>query len=549
MKRRNITLVLLIVILIVLAYFASNEIKKATYAVRVYVLRSKVILINSGTHIVSIDELGLNEIPLFLNMSHQRSMLLNLTVNGKRAEYYIARDADGNPGALIKATVLVLPGSNVTISYEIEIQEYYPKGYPSKGPNPSKYLDDMGPWQVNNSELVGLAEKLNSSAKSDYDYILNAILWVKSHIFYRGRIPPRYPIEVFRDHAGDCDEQALLLGTLCRIVGIPAFLQVGAVYIPGEVMRTAACRGRWISETYNIGWHAWCMVYIKSKGWIPVDLTAYSRSMPLPYATINGAPLLSQGTLVVGNISTVDYIKEIKKFVNMLYSYNLTFVTSDSLSLVSEGMIIKPTRPLLLSLLAIMAIVLIIYLYLREERRAYMNIFEAIKTRRSIRRFKEVEIPEEDLKKILEAAIWAPSAGNLQPWEFIVVKDKKIKERLAEAALGQMWMTTAPVIVVVCANLERSASRYGERGRNLYAIQDTAAAIENMLLAAHALGYGACWVGAFDEEEVRRILNIPHGIRPVALIPMGRPAEEPSVPYRRSLKDIVHKDVFGRPYF
>jgi len=515
MKGRNVTLVLLVAILIVLAYFASNEIKKATYAVRVYVLRSKIVLINSGTHVVSIDELGLNEIPLFLNMSHQRSMLLNLTVNGKRTEYYIARDADGNPEALIKATVLVSPGSNVTISYEIEIQEYYPKGYPSKGPNPSKYLDDTEPWQVNNSELIGLAEELNSSAKNDYDYVLNAILWMKSHIFYRGRIPPRYPIEVFRDHAGDCDEQALLLGTLCRIVGIPAFLQVGALYIPGEVMRTAACGGRWISETYNIGWHAWCMVYIKSKGWIPVDLTAYSRSMPLPYATIDGAPILSQGALVVGNISTVDYIKEIKKFVNMLYSYNLTFITSDSLSLISEGMMVKPTKSLLLSLSAIMAIVLIIYLYLREERRAYMGIFEAIKTRR----------------------------------EFIVVKDEKIKERLAEAALGQMWMTTAPVIVVVCANLERSASRYGERGRNLYAIQDTAAAIENMLLAAHALGYGACWVGAFDEEEVRRILSIPHGLRPVALIPIGKPAEEPSIPYRRSLKDIVHKDVFGKPYF
>ncbi|RLF13512.1 MAG: nitroreductase family protein [Thermoprotei archaeon] len=178
-----------------------------------------------------------------------------------------------------------------------------------------------------------------------------------------------------------------------------------------------------------------------------------------------------------------------------------------------------------------------------------MELFEAIRSRRSIRRFRDEDIPEEDLKKILEAAIWAPSAGNLQPWEFIVVKNEETKRRLAMAALGQMWMTTAPVIIVVCANLEKSAWRYGTRGRELYAIQDTAAAIENMLLAAHALGYGSCWVGAFDEDEVRRILNIPEGVRPVALIPIGRPAERPSPPSRIPLDRVVYGEEYGKRYF
>jgi len=173
------------------------------------------------------------------------------------------------------------------------------------------------------------------------------------------------------------------------------------------------------------------------------------------------------------------------------------------------------------------------------------TIMDIIKGRRSIRRFKRGEkIPEEDLKKILEAAIYAPSAGNRQPWEFIIVENEDTKIRLAEAAYYQTWMTEAPTIIIVCTNEERSASRYGERGRTLYCIQDTAAAIQNMLLMAHSLGYGACWVGAFNENEVRRILNIPIGVRPVAMIPIGKPDEKPTMPPRIPLQRLVHYEKY-----
>jgi len=173
-----------------------------------------------------------------------------------------------------------------------------------------------------------------------------------------------------------------------------------------------------------------------------------------------------------------------------------------------------------------------------------MDVFDAIKGRRSIRSFKDEEVKNEDLMRILEAGIWAPSAGNLQPWEFIVVRDKITKSRLAMAAYGQGFIAEAPVVIVVCANTERSASYYGERGRSLYCIQDTAAAIQNMLLAAYALGYGTCWVGAFSEEEVRRILNIPSHVRPVAIIPLGRPATKPTPPPRISLKKVLHIEKY-----
>lgn len=170
---------------------------------------------------------------------------------------------------------------------------------------------------------------------------------------------------------------------------------------------------------------------------------------------------------------------------------------------------------------------------------------DVIKGRRSIRRFKRGEkVSEEDLKKILEAATYAPSAGNRQPWEFIIVENEDTKNKLAEAAYNQTWITEAPIIIVVCANEERSASRYGERGRTLYCIQDTAAAIQNMLLMAHSLGYGTCWVGAFNENEVRRILNIPIGVRPVAIIPIGKPDEKPTMPPRIPIQKLIHYEKY-----
>jgi len=175
-----------------------------------------------------------------------------------------------------------------------------------------------------------------------------------------------------------------------------------------------------------------------------------------------------------------------------------------------------------------------------------MDIFEAIKGRRSIRSFKPDPIPDEDLRKILEAATWAPSAGNLQPWVFVIVKDEERKRRLARAALGQMFITEAPAVIVVGANEERSAWRYGKRGRELYCLLDCAAAIQNLLLAAYALGYGTCWVGAFHDEEVREIVGFPPHIRPVAIIPVGKADEKPMPPPRRPLDEVVFLEEYGK---
>jgi nitroreductase len=171
-----------------------------------------------------------------------------------------------------------------------------------------------------------------------------------------------------------------------------------------------------------------------------------------------------------------------------------------------------------------------------------MEVSEAIRGRRSIRSYHAKSVEGGKIERILEAARWAPSAGNLQSVEYIVVKSPVIKKLLSEAALGQEQITEAPVSIVVCCNFSK-ISHYGQRGRDLYSLQESGACIENLMLAAHALGLGTCWIGAFDENKVRESLKIRDETRPVAIITLGYPAEKP----RSSRKDAGHS-VFWEGY-
>jgi len=169
-----------------------------------------------------------------------------------------------------------------------------------------------------------------------------------------------------------------------------------------------------------------------------------------------------------------------------------------------------------------------------------MDLFEAIEARRSIRRFDPaVDIPPETVERLLNAAILAENAGNRQPWHFYVVRDPGLREGLMAAAHGQGFIGQAPVAIVVCADADKSGGRYGQRGRELYCLQDTAAAVDHILLAAVALGLGSCWVGAFDEGEAARVLGLPDNHRPVAILPIGKPAEAPGRRPRQALGEVV----------
>jgi nitroreductase len=164
-----------------------------------------------------------------------------------------------------------------------------------------------------------------------------------------------------------------------------------------------------------------------------------------------------------------------------------------------------------------------------------------LERRSSVRDYAADPLGHKEIQNILQAARSAPSAGNRESWDVVVVTDSEIREELASAALEQQHIARAPVVLVICANYVRAMSRYGERGI-LYAVQDATIACTYMMLAAHAQLLSSCWTGAFDEASVKEILGLPPHIRPIALLPIGRgkaPAEKTG---RIPLEEHVHYD-------
>ena len=173
-----------------------------------------------------------------------------------------------------------------------------------------------------------------------------------------------------------------------------------------------------------------------------------------------------------------------------------------------------------------------------------MDFFDLVQKRHSIRAYRAKPVERGKIESILDSVHLAPSAGDLQAFEIVVVDDAETKRALADAALGQDFVATAPVVLAFCANPARSEGKYGKRGATLYCVQDATIAAAYAQIAATALGLGSCWVGAFDEAAVARVLAAPQRIRPIALMALGYGAEQPERPPRWPLTDIARHGRF-----
>jgi nitroreductase len=169
-----------------------------------------------------------------------------------------------------------------------------------------------------------------------------------------------------------------------------------------------------------------------------------------------------------------------------------------------------------------------------------MDFYDVIKKRKSIRKYKGDPVPDDVLNRILEAGRTAPSAKNIQPWHFIVVRDPNTKKKLAEASRNQMFMADADVILVGCILNSIAWTRMG--GYMNAGPVDLTIAMEHMILAAACEGLGTCWIGAFVEEDVKKILQVPDDVTVLALTPVGYPAEEAKDRGRKHLREIVSYD-------
>jgi coenzyme F420-0:L-glutamate ligase / coenzyme F420-1:gamma-L-glutamate ligase len=202
------------------------------------------------------------------------------------------------------------------------------------------------------------------------------------------------------------------------------------------------------------------------------------------------------------------------------------------------------------------------------------GLHDLLRLRRSIRKYQTKPVPRKLVLQVIEAAGWAPSAHNSQPWRFIVVEDPAVKRVLSEW-MAEAWaedmakdgsnvnnskrverrerFANAPVLVVACFSMEGMMAFQDEQRQQAerdLAVESLAAAIQNMLLTANSLGLGACWycAPAFCKQTVRQTLNIPENVEPSSLILMGYPAESPATPPKKHAKDYCFVDSWGKPY-
>jgi len=173
-----------------------------------------------------------------------------------------------------------------------------------------------------------------------------------------------------------------------------------------------------------------------------------------------------------------------------------------------------------------------------------MEFKEVLEKRRSIRKFKSTEIPDEKIREILQLAQLSPSAGNVQAYKIKVIKNEKDRQKLPEATFSsqgsrQEWIASAPVVLIICADVDESEKRFGERGKNFYAIQDATIFTAYVQLAIASLGLTSSWLGNFNEEKLRDSFNLPENLKVVALIPFGYPDGEPESRTRKTLDEIL----------
>lgn len=169
-----------------------------------------------------------------------------------------------------------------------------------------------------------------------------------------------------------------------------------------------------------------------------------------------------------------------------------------------------------------------------------MELSEVINKRYSYRRFDQRNVEDATLNQIFELARLAPSSGNLQSFRVVVVRDLETKQKLRHAAAHQEFIELAPVVLVICAVPGEQEPRYGQRGRDLYALQDATIFGAYVQLVAVDMGLATCWIGAFREHRVRDALSLPEELQPVTLMPMGYTSDVKTGRRKKSIEQIIH---------
>jgi len=307
-----------------------------------YYVKSTVTYSNCGNNVWNFTEREEDRtIGLFMNNSWQTVYLENSTI------FIEARknDTDGNQVALLQFSEMVLnSGDNISYSVTYRVVSKprtlgtiseRASGNLSRIPEPlkEKYLGAEGPWLVNDTALQSLAYNITGTESNVLTIVRNFVTWITENISYETHETPLYPNETFSWREGDCDDQAILLVAMSRIVGIPAFLQIGAIYTSYPPQTNESYWGDHVTVVQKrIGWHGWAMVYIPPWGWLPVDLTyVFGGIGDNPLNAITNAAVTSQGTIQFMSISQIDYVASSREARDFLVNNNFYVYLEDEL--------------------------------------------------------------------------------------------------------------------------------------------------------------------------------------------------------------------------
>lgn len=328
--RLTIVLIVLLAASTVYLYYYRFQPIEPTAQEKVFTLTISVKYENGGTNIWNLTEED-STIGLFMNTTRQEVYLTNHSFSDR----LFRRDVDGNYIAIVDfPTKKLQPGSSLEYQVDFRIIAK-PQSTPDIDERNSHSLDEIpldlkerflgaeGPWQVDDPALVMLAREIVGNETNVLSIVKKMIIWIRSNISYQSWELPKYPNETLRDRFGDCDDQANLLITLCRICRIPAHLQIGCIYLPSRANRT---NRYWddhlVYKLMKIGWHGWAMAYIPPWGWLPIDLTYAEGISEDPLNAIRRSALTLQRTIQYMNIIRTDYVASSLNLRSFLEGYD-----------------------------------------------------------------------------------------------------------------------------------------------------------------------------------------------------------------------------------
>jgi hypothetical protein len=335
MKKGLILIQILLLTFSTFTIFSPSTAKSANSQDIGFYIKSAATFVNEGTGIWNLTRED-QSWSCFMNDSWQTVCLI---AHANPLET-VEKDVDGNDLAVFQFDSSLLPGENVSdyVVYHICSK---PRSIPNLGYGESgtlsqipadlqeEYCSGQGFWMTNDSQIRTRAFSIAGTETQVLMIVAKLVSWIWSNINYKSHDPTLYPNETLALHEGDCDEQAILLGTFCRVLGIPTYLQVGCVFIPGDSSSSDSGRVHYVEE--QIGWHGWAVVYIPPWGWLPVDLTYVMGSHLDPLNSIRTGAVTLQYTVQSSNVSEDDYLASDRAYEQLLEDNNFSLYAKDEM--------------------------------------------------------------------------------------------------------------------------------------------------------------------------------------------------------------------------